>query len=278
MYGLDRVCVTEINASIDNLLTPPLHLHCIASQSTSTFPSYKILFATRYTSLHLPLKPSLITPTPVSVSIATQIPFVSDLCFPSHISKMDTLTPPPSFRALRVRTRTRANSYSFVAQADENKCPQCEAQAQVPSAMNADESLRSHTSLLEKRFVESQSRGRSRQRLPRLGLKVDVPSTRPRQLSLVIPQSASCCSSSVSSQNKAQSPTHEEELMFTMSPVKTHSPASLFLNNFNSDINAGNARSIHELVATKSVAEQTSEKVLSALWTPSRGGTLPTKA
>ena len=169
---------------------------------------------------------------------------------------MDTLTPPPSFRALRVRNRTRATSHAYVAPQDENKCPKCDLLSTTKSLEEPP------LSLFEKRYLDAQSRGRSRQRMPRPTLRIDVP-PRPRKLSLVIPQS-DCCSP-LPAPVKPQSPTHEEELMFHMSPVQSESPASIFLKS-------DNVPSIHTIIATNnSTAEQTSARVLSSLWKSPHG-------
>lgn len=117
------------------------------------------------------------------------------------------LTPPPSFRVLRVRPRTRTSS-------DENRC------SHAPPG-RASEAL-AKVARSRKDVSSSPTRGRTRTRVARNGLTLNTNYTRPH-LSLALP---SCCSPP-SIRGEAPLPNSDDDLIFQMSPIQSHSPTSI---------------------------------------------------
>ena len=122
------------------------------------------------------------------------------------------LTPPPSLRVLRVRTRTRTSS-------DENR------RTHVTSGRTSEALAK--VALSRKDISTSPSRGRTRSRVVRNPLTLNTAYTRPH-LSLALP---SCCSPPPTRGDvRAPSPGYDDDLIFQMSPIQSQSPSSLFFD------------------------------------------------
>ncbi|KAI5119367.1 hypothetical protein M0805_008522 [Coniferiporia weirii] len=145
------------------------------------------------------------------------------------------LTPPPSFRILRVRNRGRNRTIS-----DEN----CRFQAL--ESVKGDFSTFNAGSYVDD--SSSQSRGRTRSRVVRGSLELENDARTKPQLSVALP---SCCPPPGTA---PLSPGQEEELIFQMSPILPQSPTGVFFD------------SVNEPRADASRVEETSMQALSALW------------
>lgn len=155
-----------------------------------------------------------------------------------------TLTPPPSFRALRVRTRPRNRTTS-----DENNC----------AKIAPDRTHEGGTVPKQTRKELSPARGRTRSRVIRNGLTLNTNCVHPH-LSLGLP---ACCSA-MHSRNDYPSSGGDEDLIFEMSPVQSQSPSFLCFEG------------AHEVRADANRVRQSTMQTLSALWDkhkPSLNGT-----
>ncbi|KAL5520049.1 hypothetical protein ACEPAG_1709 [Sanghuangporus baumii] len=145
-----------------------------------------------------------------------------------------TLTPPPSFRALRVRTRPRTRTTS-----DENKCGNI-ASDRITEGGIVPERTRKET---------SPARGRTRSRAIRSGLTLNTNCSHPH-----FPLGLPACCSPVYSRNELTSSGGDEDLIFQMSPVQSHSPSPFCLEG------------ARQLRADANRVRQSTMQTLSALW------------
>ncbi|KAL5501528.1 hypothetical protein ACEPAH_8788 [Sanghuangporus vaninii] len=145
-----------------------------------------------------------------------------------------TLTPPPSFRALRVRTRPRTRTTS-----DENEC------GNIATDRITEGGIASERTLKE----TSPARGRTRSRVIRNGLTLNTGCLHPH-FSLGL----SACCSPMYSRNELPSSDGDEDLIFQMSPVQGHSPPTFYVDAL---------RQVH---ADANRVRQSTTQTLSALW------------
>ncbi|KAL5524586.1 hypothetical protein ACEPAF_9726 [Sanghuangporus sanghuang] len=114
-----------------------------------------------------------------------------------------TLTPPPSFRALRVRTRPRTRTTS-----DENECGNIATDRITEGGIVSERTLKE----------TSPARGRTRSRITRNGLTLNTGFSH-THFSLGL----SACCSPMYTRNELSSSDGDEDLIFQMSPVQGHS-------------------------------------------------------
>lgn len=157
------------------------------------------------------------------------------------------LTPPPSFRALRVRVHPRTRTIS-----DENRC----THASLTRTNNGSTAATRN----RKDISCSPSRGRGRSRVVRDGLTMNT-SNRPRpHLSLMLP----LCCSPPPSRSDARSPVLDDDLIFQMSPIQPQSPTSMYFH------------AAHEVNVDSSRVERSTVQTLSALWEKHKPNVTPT--
>ncbi|THH11658.1 hypothetical protein EW145_g492 [Phellinidium pouzarii] len=140
------------------------------------------------------------------------------------------LTPPPSFRVLRVCTRTRTRTIS-----DENY-----------SENTKSDGATVNTPALS----SSPSRGRTRLRIIRNSLTLNSNLRARPHLSVAVPS----CRSPPPSSKGMRSPVIDDELIFQMSPIMPQSPTAVFFNSAN------------EVCTEPRRVEESTMQTLSALW------------
>lgn len=171
-----------------------------------------------------------------------------------------TLTPPPSFRALRVHHRTHPRTHSTATKttAVTNTVVGGELYAynEATPTRHARAVYRPHPEL-----SSSPSRGRSRTRGPKTNVaamhSAPLPSRVRPPLRLAMPSSSSLPTSADHSPN-------DDELLFEMSPIQSQSPTAIVFGDIDGASTSTGARG-HRVLDVRTVEER-SMHTLASLW------------
>lgn len=175
--------------------------------------------------------------------------------------EQQTMTPPPSFRTLRVHTRVRTRTVS-----DENKC----CHGQRPTSLSSQTHSTPYHRKSLKEISSSPSRGRTRARIPGLGLTLNT-SCGTQANSNSSMHANSCCSPPLPQvQNISQggddpcSANFDDDLIFQMSPVLSCSPP-FGLTSDPVSMGPSSASSFASFDSISRIEESTTQ-ALAALW------------